>query len=61
MCGWIWESCCVNTVKKEFLEVETCMIVNVKVVLVVLRCVWFWVSLFLSIVRKELGKNVEVC
>jgi len=50
-----------NTVKEEFLEVETLMMVYVKVVLVVLRCVWFWVSSCLNTVRKELRKNVEVC
>ena len=52
MFRWIWVSC-LNTVKKEFLEVETCKMVYVKVVLVGLRCVCLVLGKFVSKRREE--------
>jgi len=49
---WIWVSC-LNTVKKVFLEVETCKMVYVKVVLVVLRFVCLVLGKSVSNHREE--------
>jgi len=57
---WIWVSC-LNTVKKEFLEVETCKMVYVKVVLVVLRCVCLVLGKFVSKHLEEVIAEESRC